>query len=106
MIARSGRKVEIVFTGLRDGEKLHEELLGDGEHDERRIHPSISHTHIEPMGPERLLYGEWNYRLLTGGVFTGELHFGDAPSPVRISGWRLPDPRSESRENDLGVAPS
>jgi dTDP-glucose 4,6-dehydratase len=30
MIAASGKPVEIVFTGLRPGERLHEELLGDG----------------------------------------------------------------------------
>ena len=30
---RSGRDIDVVYTGLRTGEKLHEELLGDGEPD-------------------------------------------------------------------------
>ncbi len=32
--------IEIVFTGLRDGEKLHEELFGGGEGDERSDAPA------------------------------------------------------------------
>src|SRR5690606_23824316 len=31
MIAQSGKSIDIVFTGLRHGEKLHEQLVGDGE---------------------------------------------------------------------------
>ena len=31
LIALSGRDIDIVFTGLRPGEKLHEDLLGAGE---------------------------------------------------------------------------
>ena len=31
MIALSGKDIEVVFTGLRSGEKMHEELIGDGE---------------------------------------------------------------------------
>jgi FlaA1/EpsC-like NDP-sugar epimerase len=49
MIARSGRDVEVVFTGLRPGEKLHEQLTGEGERDERPVHPLISHATVPPL---------------------------------------------------------
>jgi len=49
LIALSGRDVEVVFTGLRPGEKLHEELTGAGEVDERPVHPLISHTVVPPL---------------------------------------------------------
>lgn len=55
MVAMSGRgDVEIVFTGLRPGEKLHEVLYADGELDERPIHPKISHTTVEAIDPAAL----------------------------------------------------
>lgn len=42
MIALSGAKdVEIVFTGLRDGEKLYEELLATKENTKPTVHPKI-----------------------------------------------------------------
>ena len=44
LIELSGEDIDIVYTGLRVGEKLHEELFGDGEVDERPLHPLISHT--------------------------------------------------------------
>jgi FlaA1/EpsC-like NDP-sugar epimerase len=43
--------VEIVYTGLRPGEKLHEELFGDGEQDDRPLHPLISHVAVPPLRP-------------------------------------------------------
>lgn len=43
---------EIVFTGLRPGEKLHEVLFGEGEVDERPAHPLISHVPVPPLAPE------------------------------------------------------
>ncbi|MBD3947181.1 polysaccharide biosynthesis protein [Nocardioides ganghwensis] len=49
LIAMSGKSVEIVYTGLRDGEKLHEELFGAAESDERSKHPLVSHAHVEPL---------------------------------------------------------
>jgi FlaA1/EpsC-like NDP-sugar epimerase len=36
-----GRDIEIVFTGLRPGEKMHERLFGDEEHSERTTHEKI-----------------------------------------------------------------
>ncbi|WP_431245445.1 polysaccharide biosynthesis protein [Leifsonia xyli] len=59
MIAQSGRDLDIVFTGLRPGEKLHEELIGEGETDVRPHHVLISHARVRPMSPERLDREEW-----------------------------------------------
>lgn len=51
MIEMSGKDVEIVFTGLREGEKMHEELVGLGEGDERPYHPKISHALVQTLAP-------------------------------------------------------
>ena len=51
--ARSDRPVSIEFTGLRQGEKLHEVLLGAGEVDIRPSHPLISQVEVPPLDPER-----------------------------------------------------
>lgn len=63
MVAMSGKHVEIVFTGLREGEKLHEELVGSRETLERPFHPQISHTRADPIPPERLDKEGWLARM-------------------------------------------
>lgn len=73
MIAASGKDIQIVFTGLREGEKLHEELIGLGESDSRPKHPKISHTRINPMSPDVLDYTGWERRLRTNGADTAIL---------------------------------
>ncbi|WP_394252162.1 polysaccharide biosynthesis protein [Arthrobacter pityocampae] len=59
MIAMSGKDIDIVFTGLRPGEKMHEDLIGVGEDDSRPLHPKISHTSVAPLDPERLSLQQW-----------------------------------------------
>ncbi|WP_309081067.1 nucleoside-diphosphate sugar epimerase/dehydratase [Zhihengliuella sp.] len=70
MIDMSGKDIEIVFTGLREGEKLHEELIGFGESDSRPFHPKISHTEVEPLAPARLDIGGWKERMETATADT------------------------------------
>jgi FlaA1/EpsC-like NDP-sugar epimerase len=55
LIAASGKDVGIVFTGLREGEKLHEELIGSDERDLRPHHPLITHATVPPLDPEEAL---------------------------------------------------
>jgi len=45
------RPIDIVYTGLRRGEKLHETMLGTGEPDERPFHPLIAHVAVPPLPP-------------------------------------------------------
>jgi len=45
------RPVEVVYTGLRPGEKLHEVLLGSGEVGPRPAHPLVSHVAVPPLDP-------------------------------------------------------
>ncbi|SOC47759.1 NDP-sugar epimerase, includes UDP-GlcNAc-inverting 4,6-dehydratase FlaA1 and capsular polysaccharide biosynthesis protein EpsC [Blastococcus aggregatus] len=46
LIAMEGRPIQIRYTGLRPGEKLHEELFGREELDSRPVHPLISHVPV------------------------------------------------------------
>lgn len=52
--AQSERPIEIVYTGMRPGEKLHEVLFGAGELDQRPAHPLISHVSVPPIGRDAL----------------------------------------------------
>ncbi len=63
MIAMSGKDIEIVFTGLRNGEKLHEELVGSRENLERPFHPKVSHTRVDTITPDRLDKEGWMRRM-------------------------------------------
>ena len=43
---QANKPIEIVYTGLKPGEKLHEVLLGEGEEDFRPVHPLVSHVGV------------------------------------------------------------
>lgn len=47
MIKKSGRNIEVVYTGLRDGEKLEEVLTSADEFPDRRVHPLITHVKVQ-----------------------------------------------------------
>ena len=49
LVRNSQKSVAIEIVGLRSGEKVHEELFGDGEIDTRPQHPLISHVPVSPI---------------------------------------------------------
>jgi FlaA1/EpsC-like NDP-sugar epimerase len=51
LIAESDRKIDIQFTGLRPGEKLHEVLFGPDEEPRPSAHPLISRVTVPPLNP-------------------------------------------------------
>ena len=59
MIEMSGKDIAIVYTGLRPGEKLHEDLMGIHELDSRPMHAQISHTSVTPITPLQLDHDVW-----------------------------------------------
>ena len=52
LIAESGKKIEIHYTGLRPGEKLHEVLLSPQELGTPSEHPLISQVWVPAVDPE------------------------------------------------------
>ena len=49
MIEESGRDIEIVYTGLRDGEKLDEVLYGAAEKPFETTNPMVSRVGVPPL---------------------------------------------------------
>jgi FlaA1/EpsC-like NDP-sugar epimerase len=50
LAAQATRPIDIVYTGLMYGEKLHEDLFAAGEIDIRAVHPLVSHVAGSPVG--------------------------------------------------------
>lgn len=59
MIEMSGKDVKITFTGLRPGEKLHEDLFSENESASNKKHPRISQASVEPFYPSKLDLAIW-----------------------------------------------
>ncbi|GAA4286968.1 nucleoside-diphosphate sugar epimerase/dehydratase [Georgenia daeguensis] len=64
MIAQSGRDVKIVFTGMRPGEKLHEDLFSPVEHHSRSEHPAIEVVDVPSIDPAHLSTARGDLSLL------------------------------------------
>ena len=54
LIAESGKSIEIRYTGLRAGEKMHEVLFSDLEEGALSDHPLISQVRVPALSPEDL----------------------------------------------------
>lgn len=54
MIQQSGEDIDIVYTGLRGGEKMHEVLFSGAEDSRATAHPLISAVEVPALAPGRL----------------------------------------------------
>ncbi|MFQ1003405.1 polysaccharide biosynthesis protein [Modestobacter sp. SSW1-42] len=87
LISLEDRPIEVRVTGLRPGEKLHEELFGTGEQDSRPFHPMISHVPVPAMQPEELDSLGSRYPARTARTAEPLNHV--APQPERTNVVRL-----------------
>ena len=51
LINASGKHLKVRYTGLRPGEKMSEELVGEGDTFARKAHPLISHYLVSSLNP-------------------------------------------------------
>jgi FlaA1/EpsC-like NDP-sugar epimerase len=91
VIALCGKPVEIVHTGLRPGEKMHEVLACEHENLTPTAHPLIGYVPVPPTDPDVLLAGDRIIDLRTdstdpqpdfGPVVGAELTVEEAGLPV------------------------
>ncbi len=54
LVRNSSKQIKIEVVGLRVGEKVHEELFGENEVDDRPRHPLISHVAVKPIDQSSL----------------------------------------------------
>jgi dTDP-glucose 4,6-dehydratase len=86
LIARSGRKIEIQYTGLRPGEKLHEQLLSVDEVATTRAHPMIMHTRVEPIAPSKVITLDLDELRRHATADAGDGHHRSGNGALRLGG--------------------
>ncbi|WP_309112242.1 nucleoside-diphosphate sugar epimerase/dehydratase [Saccharothrix sp.] len=108
LVEKSGKSAQIVYTGLRGGEKLHEELFGPGELDTRPLHPAISHVSTRPLDPAHL----WALALELGEVEAMAECCAEQPLPAAavpaaavpagtVPAGTVPVPRAHHRDGSV-----
>ena len=83
LTSSTGREVDIVYTGLRPGEKLIEDRLGPDEIDRRPNHPLISQIPVLPLRADQVIG-------LDPHLDAGSLRRALARCAREIPGTRLP----------------
>ena len=78
--------LEIVFTGLRPNEKLHEDLVSDHERGVNRSHPLINHVAAEPLSAEAVRSSRPYDGAQIAAIACGSLPVASAPSVPEASG--------------------
>jgi FlaA1/EpsC-like NDP-sugar epimerase len=91
LVATVPGQVDIVYTGLRPGEKLTEDLLGQDEKDERPYHPLIRHVPVAPLPPAAVLGLD-----PADGLAGLRAALADCASPARGGSGRAPVPVARS----------
>jgi FlaA1/EpsC-like NDP-sugar epimerase len=98
MAEMSGKPAHIVYTGLREGEKLHEELFGPGEFDTRPLHPAISHVNTPPLDPAHM----WALALELGEIAAMVECCAEQPlSAATVPAATVPAPRVHDRDGSV-----
>lgn len=78
LIAESDRRVEVVYTGLRPGEKMHEVLFSPDERPEVSGHPLISSVDVPSVSPEMAADLD-PFQVSEGGAEIIDLRVGEGP---------------------------
>lgn len=94
MIAMSGKDIDIIFTGLREGEKLHEDLIGASERGESPFHPKIFHAAVSPLDLDGLEESRWAESTSQHGVPSRAA----SNSPFNVSSAESPNRSTTSME--------
>ncbi|WLT30203.1 nucleoside-diphosphate sugar epimerase/dehydratase [Geothrix sp. PMB-07] len=80
-----GRDIEIRYTGLRPGEKLHEELFLDSERSSTTLHAKVFETNPHGIPPDKLQEGMEAFRKAITLPFRQR-----QPEIVRLLKWMVP----------------
>lgn len=85
LVRISGRRgIDIVYTGLREGEKLHEDLFSPGETPEPTAHPLVFRVSVPPLAAAEVLAVPASSPSVTGEWMLAASR-AEGPAPARPS---------------------